>query len=87
MYGGKEEKVHLICKNDFAGIIIDRFGKDISFSKVDDEHFEVTVNVVVSGLFFGWIMGLGDGIRISEPPEVVDKMKEEIKRLHATYGM
>ena len=87
MYDGNEERVHLICKNDFAGIMIDRFGKDIPFSKVDKEHFEVTVTVAVSGLFFGWIMGLGDGVRISGLAEVVDKMKEEIGRLHDTYGM
>lgn len=87
MYDGKEERVHLICKNDYAGVIIDRFGKNIPFSKVDDEHFEVTVNVAVSGLFFGWIIGLGDGVYISGPPKVVDMMKEEIKRLNAAYGI
>ena len=86
MYDGKEERVHLICKNDCAGIIIDHFGRDIPFSKVDEEHFEVTVNVAVSGLFFGWIIGLGDGVRISGPSKVVEMMKEEIKRLNAAYG-
>ena len=74
-------------RHDFAGVMIDRFGKDIPFSKVDEEHFEVTVNVAVSGLFFGWIIGLGDGVRISGPSEVVDKMKEVIKRLNEVYGI
>lgn len=87
MYDGEEERVHLICRNDHAGVIIDRFGKDISFFKVDDEHFEVTVNVAVSGLFFGWIIGIGEGVRISGPPNVVDMMKEEIQRLNDTYGV
>lgn len=87
MYDGKEERVHLICKNDCAGIIIDRFGKDIPFSKVDDEHFDVMVNVAVSGLFFGWIIGLGNGVRISGPEKVVDMMKEEIRRLNDVYGI
>lgn len=55
--------------------------------RVDKKYFEVTVNVVVRGLFLGRIMELGDGVRITRPAEVVDKMKEEIKRLYAAYGM
>lgn len=31
MYDGEQERVHLICNNDYAGVIIDRFGKDIPF--------------------------------------------------------
>lgn len=87
MYDGEEERVHLICRNDCARVIIDRFGKDIPFSKVDDGHFEVTVNVAVSGLFFEWIIGLGDGVRISRSAKVVDMMNEEIKRLNDVYSI
>ena len=86
MFDGREEKVHLLCQNRFAGIIIDRFGKDIPFRKVDGEHFEVTVEVAVSEIFLGWIMGLGDGVRITGPENVVGMMREEIRRLVDTYG-
>lgn len=29
MYGGKEEWVRIECDNSFAGVMIDRFGKDV----------------------------------------------------------
>ena len=86
MFDGREEKVHLLCQNRFAGIIIDRFGQDIPFRRVDAEHFEVTVEVAVSEIFLGWIMGLGDGVRITGPENVVGMMREEIRRLVDTYG-
>ena len=52
----------------------------------DGEHFEAKVNVAVSAQFFGWIMALGDGIRITGPGPVVNKMKAEARRLAAQYG-
>lgn len=34
MFGGEEEIVKLRCKNEFAGVIIDRFGKDVMMIKL-----------------------------------------------------
>ena len=53
----------------------------------DEDHFEAKVNVAVSAQFFGWIMALGDGIRITGPGPVVQKMKAEVRRLAAQYGV
>lgn len=87
MFDGEEEKVHLICLNEFARIIIDRFGKDIPFIKVDGQHFEVTVEVAVSSVFIGSIIGLGEGIRITVPESVVKMMRKEIRSLSDIYGV
>ena len=54
---------------------------------VDDTHFRTVVNVALSRQFLGWIMALGDGIRIVSPETVVAKMREEIRRLSEQYGM
>ena len=85
MFGGEEEKVHILCRNEFAGIMIDRFGKEVPLRKTDAEHFEISVEVAVSGIFLGWIMGLGDGVRITGPEHVVEMMQEEVRRLVRTY--
>ncbi len=45
MYGGKEERVRLECENSFAGVIIDRFGKDVTLNRLDDTHFFVNVGM------------------------------------------
>lgn len=86
MYNGVEKNVVIKFTNNFAGVVIDRFGKDVSIIKIDEEHFKATVRVAVSRQFFGWIMSLGEGVEIVGPSEVVDKMREEVERLCRTYG-
>ena len=87
MYSGKEERVKIHCENALAGVIIDRFGKDIMMVPDGDEHFNVNVNVAVSKQFIHWIMALGDGATIVSPQYVVDDVKEEIKRLCGQYNV
>ena len=86
MYGGKEQDVKLLVENHLAGVMIDRFGKDIMMVPVDKEHFSVKVQVHVSRQFLGWVISLGEGIKIIGPDEVTEQMKQEIKRLVEQYG-
>lgn len=86
MYGGKEQTVKLLVENGLAGVMIDRFGKDIMMIPVDEEHFTVNVDVRVSGPFFGWIISLGEGVKIVGPDEVVEQMRMEITRLSRQYS-
>lgn len=85
MYGGKEEVVTLECDNDMAGVVIDRFGKDVTLRETDDSHFQVRVSVQVSPQFLGWVCSLGGKVVISAPQSVVDVMKKELKKLSAQY--
>lgn len=85
MYGGKEQQVKLHVHNSLAGVMVDRFGKDIMMIPVDNNHFTVNVDVRVSGPFLGWIISLGAGVKIIGPDEVVDQMRIEIERLKRQY--
>jgi predicted DNA-binding transcriptional regulator YafY len=85
MFAGEEQTVKLLCDNSLAGVIIDRFGKDVRIVPVDEGRFEVSVRVAVSRQFFGWVIALGDGIRIMEPEGVVEQLREEIRRLNQQY--
>jgi len=85
MYGGEEKDVHLLCENRFAGVMIDRFGKGIILTPADAEHFTTYVKVAVSGQFMGWIFALGDGVKIIGPADVVEEVKEEVRRLKGRY--
>lgn len=76
MYGGKEYAVILVCENEMADPIIDRFGQDVIIAKVDENHFKVSVRVNVSPLFLSWIVNFGGKIRIEGPREVKDQYKE-----------
>lgn len=85
MFGGKEKTVKLLVENNLAGVMIDRFGKDIMMVPVDEEHFTVNVDVRVSGPFIGWIISLGKGVKIVGPDDVVEQMRLEIERLQKQY--
>lgn len=85
MYGGEEITVTLLCENNMAAPIIDRFGKDISIIKTDDEHFKTYVTVTNSRQFLGWMFALGGGVKITAPDTMVEEMKKEAKRLSEQY--
>lgn len=76
MFSGDVTTVTLQCKNELSNVIIDRFGKNISIIKADDESFTVCVKVAVSDQFLGWIFGLGGSVKILAPVELKNRMKE-----------
>ena len=86
MFGGKEQTVKLLVKNNLAGVIIDRFGKNLILFPADDDYFTVNVDVHVSRQFLGWAFSLGDGIKIVGPDDVVEQMHTEIERLTEQYS-
>lgn len=85
MFGGEEETVVLKCRNEMAGVIIDRFGTDVSMVKMDNEHFKVRVNIMVSPQFFGWLFSLGGGVTIIGPDEVAEQMKKALSDMSNLY--
>ena len=85
MFGGKEQTVKLLVDNSLAGVIIDRFGKEVMMIPSDQEHFTVNVTVMVSSVFLGWVFSLGERVKILGPEEVAEKMREEGERLLRQY--
>ncbi len=87
MFGGKEQMVRLLVDNSLAGVMIDRFGKDVMLIPADADHFTVNVNVYVSKQFLGWVFSLGERVKLISPDEVVEQMKKEAERLMRQYGI
>jgi len=73
MFGGREDMVRLLCVNSMAGVMIDRFGKEVMMRRLSDTHFAASVRVNVSPQFFGWVFGLGSGVKIEGPDWVRDE--------------
>lgn len=86
MFDGEEQKVRLRVTKDLIGVMIDRFGTDIEIVPQDNDSVEVITNVIVSPHFLGWILALGDGVRILEPESVVEEMREMLKSGAERYG-
>jgi predicted DNA-binding transcriptional regulator YafY len=85
MYSGEIVNTKLEGENSAVGILIDRFGKDIPITPIDDNHFSSHVDVAISPQFFGWIASLGGQIRITGPKNVVKDMKEFIEKINGQY--
>lgn len=85
MFGGKEEEIRLVCKNEMIGVIIDRFGKNVQIYPKKDGVFVAIIKVSVSPQFFGWLFGLGDGVRIDSPREVAEQFQIQLDRLAKNY--
>ena len=85
MFAGEEEMVKLEVHKRLIGVVLDRFGRDLMMIPADEEHFRVNVKVSVSNQFFGWIFGLGSDVKILSPENVVERMKEEVKKIGELY--
>ena len=78
MFSGEERTVRLKCSNNFVGVILDRFGKDLIFQPADEDHFFINVTVAVSPQFFSWVFSLEGNIRIVEPADVRTAFEKQL---------
>ena len=76
MFGGRDVKVTLRCKNHLAGVLIDRFGTDIWMTPSGEDHFTAQVTVTVSKQFFGWVTAIGKDMKIQAPLDVKDEYRQ-----------
>ena len=85
MFSGQKTKVNIQFANHLCGVFIDRFGKDITFRKVDDDYSTVAVDVAISLQFFGWIFSLGRDVKVVGPEEVVNQLKLAANEFAGNY--
>lgn len=86
MYGGADADVTLRCEKQLAGVLIDRFGKDIMIVPDGKNHIRTHMPVSVSPQFFGWVTGLGNGIEIVSPEHVRQEYREFLQDVLKVYS-
>ena len=79
------EHFKLRFANYLANVVLDRFGKDAVLAYEDEKHFTFTTVIETSPQFYGWLCGLGKGVRIVSPPEVVEEMGNYVKGIAEMY--
>ena len=86
MFGGEKKTVSMQFENSLLDSVIDRFGtKNASYSKVDDEHFSVSVEVELSNQFYSWLLQFGEKAKITHPKAVVNKMRKFLENMVLQY--
>lgn len=87
MFGGEDDLVTLRFSESLAGVVADRFGKDIRIFQVENGFFEIHVHVAVSPLFFGWLFGFGEKAELIGPSRVREEYTEYLRQVAAFYGL
>ena len=79
MYSGPEMKVTLRGRRDKASLVWDRFGQDVILVPDGEEHFTVTLPVVMSPQFFGWLLGLDGSVTLIAPDAAVNAYRCKLR--------
>lgn len=85
MYSGEEEIITVRFPERLVGVVIDRFGKDVTIHKVEEGMFTARLKVAVSPQLFGWLTGLGPEVKIEKPNCVVEEYTNYIDNIIQTY--
>lgn len=80
-----DAEVTLEYKNELAGVVIDRFGHDVWLIPQGEDHFKTRVLVSVSPQFFGWVTGIGSGMKITGPDNVKAEYKAYLQDVLENY--
>ncbi len=80
MFGAKEEDVILSFPERLIGVIIDRFGKEVSI-RTGKNGLRARVKVMASPQFYAWIAGVGKELKIEGPAEVALEYKDWLRNL------
>jgi len=86
MYGGTEEDVTLLCKEEMAGVIIDRFGQEVNIIPSKAGYFKTRVSVEISPQFLAWVFSLGESVEILSPDSVIEEMKRLLNSVSGKYN-
>lgn len=81
MFSGSDTRVKLRCDKALAGVILDRFGRETILVPDGEEHFTVTLDVVISPQFWGWLTALGPKAKLVEPPEATTEYRAYLQSL------
>ena len=79
MLDGEPCGVEFLCENKLMNSIIDRFGKKIKTSIIDEDHLVARVTVDLTNTFYAWVFASGGAMRILGPAKSVDEMMKIVQ--------
>ncbi len=88
MFSGDRTNVVLRVRKDLAGVIADRFGRDISIyhCEEDESSFKCSVFVQKSDQFYSWLCGFGSGVELMFPPDMRSEFRDYLKNVIDQYN-
>ncbi|MBE6667170.1 MAG: WYL domain-containing protein [Ruminococcaceae bacterium] len=84
MYGGEAVNVRILADNSLAGVVLDRFGTDVTILNHGDS-FEFCTKVMISPTFYSWVLGFGNKMKILSPQNIADEALKIAKEVVESY--
>lgn len=81
MFRGERINVKLRFENRLAGVVVDRFGKDILMTPNGESHFTFQTKIALSPNFFAWICRFGGRATIVYPQSAVEAFRSYCKNI------
>lgn len=85
MFGGELTDIKIRFDNSLAGVVVDRFSKNVFISLCDDNTFELSTKVMLSPMFFGWLFMFKDKAQIVSPLSAKEQFLSYIKDVLGKY--
>ena len=86
MFSGKAEKVEFIIPKSAVSLIIDFFGKHVSFHEQEDGKVSCCLQVSLEAMR-RWAVEHANMVRVVSPENLVDDIREELRKAAALYGL
>ena len=81
MFRGERTTVKLRFETPLAGVVVDRFGKDVLMVPDGEEHFTLQTKINLSPNFFAWLCRFGGRATIIYPREAVDQFRSYCQKI------
>lgn len=85
MYTGKETEIEIVFDKSLIDVMLDRFGTALKMHSVDENNCQLSANVQISPMFFGWCANFGDKMKIVRPNKLAIAYAEELSKIIKIY--
>ncbi len=86
MYSGEQKPIELVCENELLETMLDRFGEKVRVQKVDDNHFLLRTNAVVSDGLAAWVLQFGGRVTARMPNDLIYSVKMKAEEILKNYN-
>lgn len=86
MFSGEPEKAEFIIPKSFVSVVIDFFGSHVSFFEREDGSISCNIEVSREALRH-WAGQFADIVKVVSPPELVEEIRQDIRKAAENYGI
>lgn len=84
MFGGKEERIQIKCKNEIFQAMQEKFGEDMHIQQLDDGYFLATITAARRGTLY-LVLQFADCVQIVYPEDFREEVRQTLQRMSALY--